>query len=282
MGCFAMDFNFIKPEPTPWTWKQAWPNLLAPPVCVACETILPSGETTLFCRLCLSFINSTGWRKVCLGCGARFPGELTVIQDCAYCQSWPRRFTSVTSLSNYEGLVQDLVIRMKNRNGEITSLQMGKLLAQHLSKNATEGLIKQIDWVTPIPTHWHRRLRRGFNVSELLVESVCQVPVWRGKSKKLLATQRKTGKQGTLSISQRFQNVKKCFKISGKTDLQGATILLIDDVMTSGATALQALQLLKNAGANAVHLGIIARGIGRQTAKVRIRKDVSEGANVAG
>ena len=159
---------------------------------------------------------------------------------------------------------------------------MGKLLAQHLSKNATEGLIKQIDWVTPIPTHWHRRLRRGFNVSELLVESVCQVPVWKGKSKKLLATQRKTGKQGTLSISQRFQNVKKCFKISGKTDLQGATILLIDDVMTSGATALQALQLLKSAGANAVHLGIIARGIGRQTAKVRIRKDVSEGANVAG
>ncbi len=269
-----MDFHFIKPESHHWTWNQAWPNLLAPPICVACETALPSGEPTHFCRPCLSLINSTQPQKVCVGCGARFKGELTAIPDCAFCQSWPQRFASVTSLSNYEGLVQDLVIRMKTRNGQVTALQMGNLLAQYLSKNAATGLMKQIDWVTPIPIHWQRRLRRGFNVSELLVESICRVPFWQGKSKKLLVTARKTHKQGTLSISQRFENVKKCFKISTKTDLQGATILLIDDVMTSGATVLQALQILKRAGVKAVHLGIIARGTGRQSSNVRIKNDL--------
>ena len=173
-------------------------------------------------------------------------------------------FASVTSISNYEGLMRDLVVRMKSRNGHSVAIQMGRWLAQILQQATSDSRIGTIDYVTPTPSHWTRKIQRGFNVSALLVESICRHSKLAGQSRHLLVANRKTGKQGTLTLAQRFDNVKNCFAFSGKPDIAGASILLVDDVMTSGATAIQAGNILKSAGADQIHLALVARGIGRQ------------------
>jgi ComF family protein len=175
-----------------------------------------------------------------------------------------RPFASVTSIANYEGLLRSLVIRMKSRYGQALAIQLGHWLATCLCDRPDVIQPAAIDLVTPIPVHWTRRLRRGFNVPALLVESICRQPDYQGKSRNLLVASRKTRKQGTLNLSQRFKNVKNCFDVDGKPDIAGARILLVDDVMTSGATTTEAAAVLRRYGASEIHLAIVARGIGRQ------------------
>lgn len=174
-------------------------------------------------------------------------------------------FRSVYSLGNYEGLLKDLVVRMKSRNGSATAIQLGNLLASKIGLQIPTEQLTRLDAVVPVPSHWMRQLRRGFDVAHLISESVgnsieIQVPV-----RPWLTCRRRVKKQGTLTIKERFQNVKGCFQVSSKRDLHEKGILLVDDVMTSGATAIQAANELIKAGAGEVHLGIVARGVGKQS-----------------
>lgn len=216
------------------------------------------------CTDCQQSILRDDLPRTCRGCAARLKGPREQVDSCFFCRDHSMPFATVTSITNYEGIIRDLVVRMKSNNGQVTAIQMGRWLAACLTDNFFESNVKQCDYVTPMPSHWLRRLRRGFNVANLLVESICEFPQWNGKSCELLIANRKTRKQGTLTMPQRFENVKDCFRFSGKPDIQGKSILLVDDVMTSGATAIQAGKVLLDAGASKVHLGIVARGIGRQ------------------
>ena len=257
-----MEIELRSRKPIGWSWRRSCRDLLTPAVCFACEIPISNHRKVLLCQSCYRLLQPPTLGKSCSGCAARFPGETVELTACLLCKSWKNPFDSVTAVANYAGPIKDWVIRMKQRNGQITALQLGSLLTLNLECRLKPSSLDDIDWITPMPSHWQRRLRRGFNVPDLLVEPILRSQKIGGKFKKLLVVQRKTKKQGTLSRSQRFENVKDCFRIYGKPSLKGATILLVDDVMTSGATALQAASTLRKAGAAAIHLAIIARGIG--------------------
>jgi len=78
----------------------------------------------------------------------------------------------------------------------------------------------------------------------------------------VLKIRRKVSKQGTLSIRARFRNVRGIFRVSAGYDLAGARVMLIDDVMTTGATASEASRQLRRAGADSVIVTVVARGVG--------------------
>ena len=247
-----------------WSWRRSGRDLLMPAVCFACEKPISPESEVLLCQSCYRTFHPEDLQKLCTGCGARFPGEASMLSDCFFCRSWNAPFNSVTSVANYLGPLREFVIRMKRRGGQIMALQLGTLLALHLRNRLSHEVHTDIDWVTPMPCYWQRRLRRGFNVPDLLAESIVGYQQFRGKFKKTLRVRHKTQKQGTLTQSQRFKNVKNCFRIYGNSSLKGATIRLVDDVMTSGATAIQAASTLRNAGAAEIHLAIVARGIGQR------------------
>jgi predicted amidophosphoribosyltransferase len=116
--------------------------------------------------------------------------------------------------------------------------------------------------VVPVPVYWWKRLRRGVHGPDVLVEAVgaaLQLPTAFG----FLYCRRPTRKQGTLLPAERFANVRGAFAVRPCFDIADAHILLIDDIMTTGATGSEAAKVLRQAGAARVTLAVVARGVGQ-------------------
>jgi ComF family protein len=116
---------------------------------------------------------------------------------------------------------------------------------------------EHFDMIVPVPLHWRKRWRRGFNQSELLAREVSKrrgVPL--GKA---LMRVRPTDVQAGLAMAGRRRNVTGAFAARPGADLKGKRVLLIDDVMTTGATASACAAALKRGGASSVSLLTLAR-----------------------
>lgn len=233
---------------------------------MACNVSLEPDLRVQLCEDCRGRIRGTELAFRCRGCGAAFRHDIGAAERCRFCKDLQMAFASVTCLGNYDSLLRDLVVRMKSSAGHDVAIQLGLLLGKEIVASRPRGPeALSIDLVVPTPSHWTRQWRRGHNVAALLTESICRAPEFRGKCRAILAMKRKTRKQGTLTMKQRFQNVKDCFVICGRQDVNGMRLLLVDDVMTSGATAIEAATVLRRAGASEVHLAIVARGVGRNS-----------------
>jgi ComF family protein len=119
----------------------------------------------------------------------------------------------------------------------------------------------QTEVIVPMPMHWVRRMRRGVNGPAIIAE------VLAGRLRQPLAARslfrhRLTSLQTELSPSQRHRNQRNSFRTRHVRRLAGRRILLVDDVLTTGATASEAAQTLLIAGAAAVFVAVLARGIG--------------------
>lgn len=208
-----------------------------------------------WCRDCWRQL-SVGAPQQCRKCGANLYHGNPLQNACSLCHGTDLRFQRAVSTGNYRGLLQELVIRMKNQHNEQIAIQLGNLLAYELRG---ADFLDDLNLVVPVPTHWWRRLRRGFQAAEVISETVasgCDIP-YAGQIMRCL---RGTKKQGTLSTSGRFENVRGAFDVRPNVAVNGLNILLIDDVMTSGATASELARMLKSRGAAKVYVGVIARG----------------------
>ena len=192
---------------------------------------------------------------VCGRCGARLLQSSPYPDTCALCHGQDFRFDRAVAVGNYQGLLQDLVVRMKNQHDETIAVQLGNLLGYQL---ASEGWV-EFDRAVSVPTHWWRRLKRGFCAAELIGNSLSKL-LGLKFSTNLVRAIRPTKKQGTLSTRGRFSNVRGAFGINSKTTFTGQRLLLIDDVMTSGATTSEVARILKQKGAAEVYVAIVARG----------------------
>jgi ComF family protein len=161
-------------------------------------------------------------------------------------------------LGIYGGAVRDLVLRMKQARNESLSLAAGRLLAERIAITLDAD---PADIVVPVPMHWVRRLIRGVNVAELLAESIAARLRIRFDTG-VIRCCRKTDKQGTLTPAERRTNVRGAYRVPADSSLRGAHVLLIDDVMTTGATASEIARVLRRSGARSVSVAVVARGVG--------------------
>ena len=122
---------------------------------------------------------------------------------------------------------------MKNQHDEPLTIQLGNLLANQL---VDSDFFDNIDLITAVPTHWWRRFKRGFQAAEMLAETIAHA-VNRPFDPAILKCQRSTKKQGLLASTSRQKNVQNAFGVNRPVLIQGKNVLLIDDVMTTGATA---------------------------------------------
>ncbi|HKD09958.1 MAG TPA: ComF family protein [Bryobacteraceae bacterium] len=116
---------------------------------------------------------------------------------------------------------------------------------------------KPFDFIVPVPLHWRKRWSRGFNQAELLAREVARkrgTPVVR-----VLRRKKPTATQAGLTSAGRKRNVVSAFALRSAADVRGKRILLVDDVMTTGATANACANVLKRGGAKSVSLATLAR-----------------------
>ena len=183
---------------------------------------------------------------------------------CALCRSGLRGFDAAYSFGAYEGVLRELIHLYKYGRVKTLAWPLSGLLAQALPRD------EAFDAAVPVPLYWRRRLQRGFNQAELLARGLSRrtgIPVVRA-----LGRLRPTPAQAGLSNSARRQNVSRAFRAHG---VQGTRILLIDDVMTTGATASSCAAALKHAGARRVALLTVAR-VDRRMEAWRLTADASD------
>ena len=150
------------------------------------------------------------------------------------------------------------MLKCKHARYEPLAAGLGRQLAQRVREHPFD---QPPELVAAVPMFWLQRLWRGANAAESLAVAVAAelcLPV----ATDLLVCRRFLRKQSTLKPDERRRNVRRAFRSSWRYNIRGARLLLIDDVMTTGATAQETARVLKAAGVAAVYVAAIARGMG--------------------
>jgi ComF family protein len=230
-------------------------RLVFPPRCAYCDRDLPEDwPDDAFCGPCLRRLAPTGWNP-CPRCGANAPPDASATVSCPQCRGMKPRFNAAVALGGYHGGLRRAILRMKRPANEPLTLAVGRLLAQRRREQLTAFAA---DLIVPVPMFWRRRLRRGVNCPDVLAEclgAALDLPVSRGA----LVRWRSTLPQHGLTPAGRRRNVRRAFRVRHKQSITGARVLLVDDVLTTGATCDEAARTLRRAGAALVAVAVVAR-----------------------
>lgn len=147
---------------------------------------------------------------------------------------------------------------MKHPHEAPLTAAIGQLLFRRVGASLAEW---RPDAVAPVPMHWLRRTLRGSNSAELLGESLARNLAVESAAG-CLVRRRHTQPQSGLSPGARTANVRGAFRLRGWADFRGARVLLVDDILTTGATCGEIARVLRRAGAAAVAAAVVARAEG--------------------
>ena len=225
-------------------------DLLLPPRCLVCgATVALPGTVCAGCWGGLRFIAA----PLCEACGLPFdydPGPGALCGDCA---RRPPPFRRAHAVLRYDDGSCDLVIAFKHRDRTDAAPAYGAWMAR-----AGADLLEAADLLVPVPLHRLRLIQRRFNQSALLAHALAARSEVACASDALIRT-RPTPSQGRLSRSARARNVQGAFRVRRPAEVSGRRILLVDDVLTTGATASACATTLLRAGADAVDVLTLAR-----------------------
>lgn len=229
---------------------------------------IPNGRCPICLRViffCDDFICHDCERKLevirgkrCKKCGKDIEEEKNYCSDCI---SYQYHYEKGYSLYNYEGSVRKIIYDIKFSNCPDLAIYMGKKLGLSLQSCSW---IHEVDRIIPVPLHKNRMKSRGYNQSEKISWGIMRSFVEGGEFTKFdlelecLIRERDTPHQLELKKEERFENVNKAFAVIDYEKIKDKTILLVDDVYTTGATIEACCQTLIKGGAKKVYFATLA------------------------
>jgi len=219
--------------------------------CIICGDDLPQMREIEVCDNCQSKFEFIEENKCCQCCGAPVEGEA---KYCFNCKDNVREFDVGRSVFVYDGEIAMLIAGLKFNNKPYLSRTLGRYMAL-----LYQELGWQVDCVVPVPMTEVRRKKRGYNQAELLAEEFCAVTKLPLNTE-ILIKSKDNEEQKELSMQDRQKNIQNVFKVSDKYFVKNRNILLVDDVMTTGATASACASVLKKAHAKHVYVLCLAHG----------------------
>ena len=230
-------------------------QFLLPTQCHCCEKFLGEGQEGI-CSDCLSEIH---WidPPFCLVCGVPFISKEVRSHPCSNCLSKRKYFAMARALGVYDGSLQDAIHRWKYQGKIALTSFFGQWMTERLNRYWDPSLF---DLLIPVPLHPQRLRERGFNQALLLVKELSHrtgIPY----GKRVLQKVRPTVPQINLNGAEREKEVRGSFYVIGEEEVEGKSILLVDDVYTTGATVNECSKVLLAAGTKRVDVLTLAHAI---------------------
>ncbi len=224
-----------------------------PPVCVACDGV--DDIVDHLCPGCMGRLNRLRAEHACSRCAMPIP----VGAACAYCKDRGLPpYQQIVRLGVFQEPLRALIHRAKYQN----RWPIAELLAEQLTVHPVAGgLLERAECIVPVPLHWKRQWERGYNQSHVLACRLARVGVRRERGRARVVTPvirlRDTQTQTMLPRTQRIANLRGAFALLRPAAVAGKHVVVVDDVMTSGAT-LQSLGRVLAAGRPASLCAVVA------------------------
>jgi ComF family protein len=206
-------------------------------------------EIHSFCPDCwkqVEFLGESG----CSTCG--LPLEATDADECGACLAKPPRIQRTRSAVAYDELSRSIAIRLKYGRKVALARTMARYMAPLIRSGESDAIL------VPVPLHRGRLWQRGFNQSALVAAELARTTGLRSELRLLKRVKRTPALKG-MSLAQRKRTVAGAFSVDPSAELEGRTVVLVDDVLTTGSTANACARALERAGAARVELVSWAR-----------------------
>jgi len=229
-------------------------NLLYPPSCQHCGEPLSGEGGTVLCENCRRQIDLLG-PAVCSRCGNEI-GPYAEEGACPRCSGRPLHFRAARSIAKYDEPLREVIHRYKFGHKEFLAGFLTRLVLDNIGRVDLD--IGRYDCIIPVPLHWRRKRERGFDQILPVTKALSRrfgVPLVTG----VLVRHRYTTSQVRLSRTKRLENLKNAFSVRNQVRIEGKEVLIVDDIITTGATASECARTLKRAKAGGVDVLTIAR-----------------------
>jgi len=240
-------------------WLVDW---LYPPRCRACAGRIHGRDAEYFCASCWTQIQPVS-HPLCKTCGRPFPDAGGDDHTCGVCLERPPRFAAARAWACYprEELAEHPLRQVVQKFKYGRKVSLGKPLGRLLARGAAEFITQwPIDVIMPVPLHPKRLRWRGFNQSLLLARQISRT-YGTPTEPFMLRRVKETPPQTQLTEDERRKNMRGAFALHGEKSLKDKTVLLVDDIYTSGATVNECSQTLRRGGAKEVYVLTLARAV---------------------
>ena len=240
-------------------WSEAALGFFYPNACQICGVARANAQEGYVCANCWSGRGAIQFivPPLCERCGLPFKGDITTTFECANCREMELHFEFARAAVAARGLVLEVIHRYKYQH----ALWFEPFLADLLIRRAGPVLSKA-DWdlIVPVPLHPLKRREREFNQAERLARRL-SIATGIPMNLRVLKRVEPTRTQTELTRAQRTENVRGAFAPCSEVTFQGERVLLLDDVLTTGATTSACAQMLRRHGAGRVGVWTVARGL---------------------
>lgn len=233
---------------------QAMLDMVYPRMCAGCGK--PVGEESRHvCWECLASLWPVQF-PFCKTCGNPVQGVITNEYSCALCRARERHFDHARSAVHYDGRIVPVLHAFKYGQAAHLARDLAGLLSICVSTHYKPA---DVDGVTFVPLHHRKERERTYNQSRLLAGDLASI-LGKPLLPQCLVRWRPTMTQTALTAVERRKNVQGAFRARNEKWIEGRRVLLVDDVMTTGATVDECAGVLKQAGAAEVRVVTVARG----------------------
>jgi ComF family protein len=230
-----------------------------PSDCRLCHTPLVSVSRLPVCPDCLESLSPIRLAQ-CVLCGERLaPAQLLIGNGrCQACCEYPPEFDRAVSFGEYDAGLRDLIHLLKYDAVLPAAKPLGELLARSIEE--LRLVADAVPVLVPVPLHASKRRERRFNQAELIARAALKhLPVSFALDCSVLIRERQTRSQVGLAREARIANMAGAFRVIAPQRIKGRTVIVVDDVMTTGTTVSECARVLKRAGGEKVFAATVAR-----------------------
>lgn len=241
------------------SWSEAVLGFFYPNICQICRAERSTSRQGYVCQRCRSGRDGVRFIRApfCSRCGLPFPGDITTEFECSNCRGAVPPFRYARAAVAARGLVLEVIHRYKYCGAVWFEPFLAELL---IHRAGPELRSSEWDLIVPVPLHPVKKRQREFNQAERLARRLSEatgIPLEPRALKRVLATRTQT----LLSRAERAANVEGAFRAGPEAGLEGSRVVLVDDVLTTGATTGACAKALRESGSEDVCVWTVARGL---------------------